>query len=88
MSNSDNRSAPKITYTISNEQMLKFISNIPTLAENNKSCEYLVSAQLKSDENTSAIQNSAVQIKFSYDFVMDRWFLNDKRIAVLDLERD
>ena len=96
MTNSDNRTAPKKTYSISNKQMLQFIDKLPTLKDNNKNTEFLLPVQTKNEVITADnLQNNSfpaagiasINIKFSYDFVMDRWFLNDKRIEVVDLDR-
>lgn len=98
MSNTTNRSTVKKTYIITNDQMLVFLNKIPTLKENNKNTEYTLSVQSRGDNITEGMADNAanknaaeitfVNIHFSYDFVNDRWFLNDKTIEVLDLHRD
>ncbi|MBK7035059.1 MAG: hypothetical protein IPI31_10075 [Bacteroidetes bacterium] len=97
MSNSENRTAPKKSYSISNDLMLKFIDGLPSLKDNNKNTEFILSAQtvddiIISDKNNSDAKSAVgtkgtINIKFSYDFVNDRWFLNDNKISVVDRER-
>ncbi len=98
MSNTENRTAPKKSYSISNELMLKFIDGLPSLKDNNKNTEFILSAQTFNDIITSDVNNpdpksslgtkGSVSIRFSYDFVNDRWFLNDNKINVVDRERE
>ncbi len=94
MSYTESKTAPKKTYSISNEQMLNIIEKLPTLQENNKNTEYVFSAQTSDDEITDGsnptisksknMTAGKISIHFSYDFVNDRWFLNDNKIVVVD----
>ena len=97
MSNPENRTAPKKSSSISNDLMLKLIDGLPSLKDNNKNTEFILSAQtvddiIISDKNNSDAKSAVgtkgtINIKFSYDFVNDRWFLNDNKISVVDRER-
>ncbi len=97
MSNTTSRIAPKKTYIISNELMLKMIDKLPTLIQNNKNTEFILQVKTKNDEiiDESAQQNNkltsdtsgTLKIQFSYDFVNDRWFLNDHKIKVTNRDR-
>lgn len=86
----DKRIIKSRTYTISYNHLQELLSKIPTLQDNKKSPEYLLSAQTKDDIiTTDEIPSSAddatfINIKFSYDFVMNRWFLTDKRIEIIE----
>lgn len=77
-------------YTISYNHLQELLSKIPTLQDNKKSPEYLLSAQTKddiitTDEVSPSVEDATfINIKFSYDFVMNRWFLTDKRIEVIE----
>ncbi|MBC8047175.1 MAG: hypothetical protein H7Y00_10295 [Fimbriimonadaceae bacterium] len=74
--------------------MLKLIDKLPTLKENNKNTEFILSAQTRDDVITEEKElkdsksqpgtTGSVNIRFSYDFVNDRWFLNDSKIEVID----
>jgi len=92
MVTSDKRISIIKTYTISNDALLQFIAKIPTLQQNNKSPEYLMPAQTKDDvitihsNATTPDKGTYINIRFSYDFVQDRWFLNDKRVDIIDAE--
>ncbi|HET8964363.1 MAG TPA: hypothetical protein VFM99_10710 [Chitinophagales bacterium] len=98
MSNTNTRSAPKKNYTITNTQMLSFIEKLPSLKDNNNNTEFNLPVRLyeneiiQSTDTAIASQTTAeikfVNIHFSYDFVNDRWFLNDKNIEVIDMHRD
>ncbi len=94
MINSDRSAAPKKLYTISNEQMLHFISELPALKDNNKHTEFSLQVrtvnEVISTEAGTALSSDVVgklDIHFSYDFVNDRWFLNDNKIEVIDRNR-
>lgn len=79
-------------YSLSNKLLLQFIDKIPPLTKDNKATEFLMEAQLADDgalaEKGSLKDANAVKvnIRFSYDFVMDRWFMNDPNIIVEDRE--
>ncbi|MBK8682549.1 MAG: hypothetical protein KA954_07000 [Chitinophagales bacterium] len=98
MSNTNARSAQKKNYTITNAQMLGFIEKLPSLKDNNKNTEFNLPVRLHENEiiqgSDVAIASQTtsdikfVNIHFSYDFVNDRWFLNDKNIEVIDMHRD
>ena len=92
MSNSTNKSTRLPSYTITNEQVQKLIEKIPSLQNNNKNTEYILKVQTNNGAisvETPASQaknesSGTLQLQFSYDFVQDRWFLNDNRIHVID----
>lgn len=79
---------------MSNANMLQLIDGIPSLKNNHNKTEYIISTYAcngsiildKPPRSETSDPVSAVQVQFSYDFVQDRWFLNDKRITVFDLQ--
>ena len=93
----ESKLAPKKTYSISNEQMLNIIEKLPSLKDNNKNTEYIYTAHTSNDIITDGsgeviskskdIPAGRINIHFSYDFVMDRWFLNDNKISVVNRMR-
>lgn len=74
--------------------MLHFISGLPALKDNNKHTEFSLSVRTINDvisTDTNTVLSTDVignlVIHFSYDFVNDRWFLNDNKVEVTDRHR-
>lgn len=97
MSNTNSRTSAKINYTISNAQMHVLLNKLPSLKENNKNTEFNLSAQVRGEIITEGLTSQeskvhmgpigSINIHFSYDFVNDRWFLNDTKVEVIGLDR-
>ncbi len=94
MINSDSNTTQKKSFQITEEVKQKFLDKLPALEDHNNNPKIVLTALLKDGTITekTVMASAAPQedrpptadVHFSYDFVFNRWFLDDDKIEVVE----